>query len=81
MERLSHRRISWPYGQTLETRNEITAQALAEETAKGLTDEGKRECVAGWIRVPLVSGLELYDRLAVTDAGAAMRRVAVLNWH
>jgi hypothetical protein len=28
--------------ETLETRNEITAQALAEETAKGLTDEGKR---------------------------------------
>jgi hypothetical protein len=70
--------------ETLETRNEIAAQALAEETAKGLTDEGKREGVAGWIKIPLVPGLELYDRLAVTDARAAlsgaMRRVAALNW-
>ncbi len=67
-----------------DTRDELALAAVVAEACRGQTDEGRREGCAGWVRIPLVPGLELWDRVAISDAraglSAAPRRVTALAW-
>jgi len=56
--------------ETIETRNELTTAANADEMAEGITHRGAALRYAGWIRIPIVPGLELYDRLDIVDSRA-----------
>lgn len=58
--------------ESIENRDGIATGALCNQLVQGLTYRGAAQRAGGWVRVPVVPGLELYDLLDVVDPRAGL---------